>query len=172
MLVDMTSDPTPCEMKRQRIYIDTSVIGGCFDEEFAQWSRGLLHDFHRGRYKPIVSEIVADEVSSAPAEVRNSYIELLTLDHEYLEITEEVSALAAHYQERNILSPRYYYDGVHIALATLARVDLLVSWNFRHIVHYDRIRLFNSVNIEQGYHPLQIYSPRQVTSYGGHEEEI
>lgn len=57
-------------------------------------------------------------------------------------------------------------DGLHIALATAAEVDLLVSWNFKHIVHYDKIRMFNAVNLELGYNPLQIYSPREVTHQG------
>lgn len=55
---------------------------------------------------------------------------------------------------------------LHIALATIADVDVLVSWNFRHIVRLDKIRLFNAVNIEQGYKPISIYSPREVISYG------
>ena len=54
---------------------------------------------------------------------------------------------------------------LHIALSTIADVDILVSWNFRHIVRYDKIRQFNAVNLEQGYHILDIYSPREVTSY-------
>lgn len=65
-----------------------------------------------------------------------------------------------------IVSPKYADDAVHIALATAAEVDLLVSWNFRHIVHYEKIRLFNAVNLERGYKPLQIYSPREVAHYG------
>ena len=65
-----------------------------------------------------------------------------------------------------ILTPKFYDDATHIALATLADVDPLVSWNFRHIVHYDKIRLFNAVNLERGYKPIQIYSPREVTHHG------
>lgn len=61
-------------------------------------------------------------------------------------------------------------DSDHIGLATIAEVDVLVSWNFKHIVHFDKIRLFNAVNIEQGYRPLQIYSPREVTNYGEKKE--
>jgi O-antigen/teichoic acid export membrane protein len=70
------------------------------------------------------------------------------------------------YQERKILTPKFYDDGLHIALASVAAVDLLVSWNFKHIVHYDKIRYFNAVNLELGYRPLAIYSPREVTHYG------
>ena len=69
------------------------------------------------------------------------------------------------YQQRGILTPKYYADGIHIAFATIAEVDVLVSWNFKHIVHLDKIRLFNAVNLEYGYKPLVIYSPREVASY-------
>lgn len=55
---------------------------------------------------------------------------------------------------------------LHIALATVADIDVLVSWNFKHIVRLDKIRIFNAVNLELGYKQLQIYSPREVTSYG------
>ena len=49
------------------------------------------------------------------------------------------------------------------------KLQKLVSWNFRHIVRLDKIRLFNAVNIEQGYKPISIYSPREVISYGQEE---
>jgi hypothetical protein len=77
-----------------------------------------------------------------------------------------VIRLADIYQQRKILTPKFYDDGLHIALATSAEVDLLVSWNFKHIVHYEKIRLFNAVHLALGYKPLQIYSPREVTHYG------
>ena len=77
----------------------------------------------------------------------------------------EAFELADLYQESGILTSNFYDDGLHTALATLAEVDLLVSWNFRHIVHYDKIRRFNTVNLEQGYKSLTIYSPREVARY-------
>jgi len=157
-------------MKTQRIYIDTSVIGGCHDPEFAPWSNGLMKDFRLGNFTPVLSRTVALEVIGAPEEVRKTYAELLNLDHELLELTPEATALADLYQRRDILTPKFYDDGLHIALATIAEVDVLVSWNFKHIVHLDKIRLFNAVNIEQGYKPLQIYSPREVTNYEEAEE--
>lgn len=92
------------------------------------------------------------------------YDEILGLDHELVASGQEAIELADKYQMRKILTPKYYADGLHIALATIAEVDLLVSWNFKHIVRFDKIRLFNSVNLELGYKPLQIYSPREVTS--------
>ena len=156
-------------MKVQRVYIDTSVVGGCHDDEFAPWSNGLMKDFRLGTFKPVVSRIVALEVGGAPEDVRRTYAALLNLDCELLEVTPEAMALADLYQQGGILTPKFYDEGLHIALATIAEVDVLASWNFRHIVHFDKIRLFNAVNLEQGYKPLPIYSPREVTSYG--EEE-
>ncbi|NNJ85098.1 MAG: hypothetical protein HKP13_09225 [Gammaproteobacteria bacterium] len=97
--------------------------------------------------------------------MKNKYAEILALGPEILEINEQVFTLADTYQERNILTPKFYDDGVHIASASVAEIDVLVSWNFKHIVHFDKIRMFNAVNLEFGYKQLQIYSPREVTTY-------
>ncbi|MBA3944785.1 MAG: PIN domain protein [Herpetosiphonaceae bacterium] len=152
-------------MKVQRVYIDTSVVGGCFDVEFAKWSNALIDDFRFGRLKPVLSEVIEAEIQDAPEPVQALYIELLTLSPDVVSSTRAALDLADVYQQRGILTPKYYADGLHIALATIAEVDVLVSWNFKHIVHLDKIRLFNAVNLEAGYKPLQIYSPREVATY-------
>jgi len=157
-------------MKIQRIYIDTSFIGGCFDDEFAEWSNGLVADFRTGIFLPLLSEVVAAEIADAPETVQSVYAELVSLNAEVLTIEESALGLAEEYQKRSILTPNFYDDGLHIALATVAEADLLVSWNFKHIVRFDKIRLFNAVNIEFGYKPLQIFSPREVTTYGQEED--
>ena len=157
-------------MKLQRIYVDTSVIGGCHDEEFAPWSLGLMKDFRLGNMRAVVSAVVDAEIQDAPAHVRAIYYRLLDGDHEFLDVSEEAVELADIYLERKILTPKYSDDALHIALASVTAVDVLVSWNFKHIVHFDKIRQFTAVNIERGYKPLQIYSPREVTNYGDTEE--
>ena len=157
-------------MKLQRIYLDTSVLGGCFDPEFAEWSNGLMQDFRNGLFKPLLSQVTAAEVADAPGRVQALYGELLAFKPDIIEATESALELAAAYQARRILTPNFYVDGLHIALATVAEADVLVSWNFKHIVRFDKIRLFNAVNLEYGYKPLQIYSPREVTTYGGTED--
>ena len=88
------------------------------------------------------------------------------LGAEIIEATESALELADAYQEHGILTPKFYDDGLHIAVATVGEADVLVSWNFKHIVHFDKIRMFNAVNLEYGYKPLQIFSPREVTTYG------
>ncbi|MCK4796996.1 MAG: type II toxin-antitoxin system VapC family toxin [Spirochaetes bacterium] len=151
-------------MHIQKIYLDTSVIGGCFDDEFLKWSNGLIEDFKKNIFIPVISEVVETELKDAPSNVKEIYNILRNLNCIVLEITDEALELATIYQERKILTPKYFDDGLHIALATINKIDLLVSWNFKHIVHFDKIRLFNAVNIEYGYKSIEIYSPREVTT--------
>ena len=158
-------------MNVQRVYTDTSVLGGCFDSEFETWSSGLMEDFRLGTLRPVVSTVVSREVEKAPAFVRTLYEELVLLGAEILLVTDEALDLAEAYLARGALTEKFYDDATHVALATLAQVDVLVSWNFRHIVHFDKIRLFNAVNLERGYRPIQIYSPREVTRHGEDDEE-
>lgn len=143
--------------------VQIGCIGGCLDQEFEVWSKGLLRDFQDGTFRLVLSTIVAAEIASAIESVQAQYEDFLVLESEILEVTEPAIALAEAYQRRQILKPKYYPDGLHIALATVAEVDVLVSWNFKHIVHFNKIRLFNAV---MGYKPLQIYSPREVTTHG------
>ena len=148
-----------------RIYIDTSVLGGCFDIEFSRWSNALIGDFRAGRLIPLLSDVTAAEVADAPSAVRDLHQEMLLLAGGVLPVTQEVAALVAAYATKKILPGRMAADMTHIALATLAQVDALVSWNFKHIVRLEKIRLFNAVNVELGHQPLSIRSPREVATY-------
>lgn len=153
-------------MKKLRIYVDTSVIGGCFDPEFREWSLSLMDDFRSGHFLPVLSGVTAAEIAAAPSFVRELFAELLSLPAQMLEVTEEALSLAESYEARSVLSARFRNDMLHVALATISEADVLVSWNFRHIVRLDKIRLFSAVNLEQGYKPVSIYSPREVITYG------
>jgi hypothetical protein len=152
-------------MKASRIYLDTSVIGGCHDQEFAPWSNGLMKDFRLRNYIPVISDLIFEELTLAPEPVKKTLRQLVEYDPEILEINDDALHLAEIYLDRKILTPKYRDDARHIALASVANVDVLVSGNFKHIVHYDKIRLFNAVNIEQGLKTIDIYSPREVTNY-------
>jgi hypothetical protein len=152
-------------MKKIRIYVDTSVIGGCCDPEFEEWSEGLLSDFKMGLYSLVLSSLIDAEIQDAPEEVKNVYQEFRDCEHELLKLDDEAIDLAEAYLNHGILSPNYRDDARHIAMATIADVDVLVSWNFRHVVHFDRIRQFNAVNLERGYKAISIYTPREVTTH-------
>ena len=155
-------------MEQFRIYIDTSVLGGCFDPEFASWSNGLMRDFRARRLVPVLSDVTAAEVALAPAPVRDLHQEMLGLAGTVLPVTSAVLTLVTQYEAKKILGAKFRADMQHIALATIAGVDALVSWNFKHIVRLEKIRLFNAVNVESGYQVLSIRSPREVTTYEGH----
>jgi hypothetical protein len=153
-------------MKRLRVYLDTSVLGGCCEPEFAPWSTGLMADFRVGTFVPVLSDLLGTEVRRAPEPVRGIHAELLGLAPGVVPVSDEALDLLALYEERSVLGSKYRADMLHIALATIADADVLVSWNFRHIVRFDKIRLFNAANLELGYKQLAIHSPREVTTYG------
>ncbi len=153
-------------MKKLQIYLDTSVLGGCFEPEFAPWSNGLIADFRAGTFMPTLSALLEAELRRAPESVRAVYSELLALVGESIPVGAEALDLLAAYESHKVLGPKFRSDMLHIVLATVASVDVLVSWNFKHIVRFDKIRLFNAVNLEQGYRSLSIHSPREVTTYG------
>ena len=124
-----------------------------------------MKDFMLKNYQPVLSQLTFDEISKAPQRVQDTLTVLMDYGPEILEITEIALTLSEEYLNRKILTQKFRDDALHIALASLANVDVLVSWNFRHIVHYDKIRLFNAVNIENGLKSIDIYSPREVTNY-------
>lgn len=114
------------DMKLQRVYIDTSVIGSCFDEEFAPWSKGLMKDFRLGNFEPVISEIVTAEIEdNAPDQVQEQHEWLLDLKPECLAVDEQVVELANAYLERGILTSNYYDDALHVATAPVNAIEFL-----------------------------------------------
>ena len=152
-------------MKKRAIYVDTSVIGGCCDLEFQEWSNGILKDFQAGTFKLLLSELIDAEIEDAPEEVKKVYAEFRQCTDKTIPISPESIELAEAYLKHKILTLKYRDDARHIAIATVAGADLVVSWNFKHIVHFEKIQKFNAVNIEMGYKPIFIYSPREVTTH-------
>jgi predicted nucleic acid-binding protein len=149
-------------MKRIRVYIDTSVVGGCFDEEFAKESRAVILAARDGRFVLLLSDLLADELASARPQVQNSLANLPAQAYEEVFGGSESERLRDAYLQAHVVGPRHAADAEHIALATASRADLLVSWNFKHIVHWDKIRRFNAINTREGYPPLEIRSPQEV----------
>ena len=118
-------------MKRLKVYVDTSVFGGCFDHELAEWSNALMGDFRDDRCGLVVSDVTAGEVAAAPEPARELFSELLETAC-ILPVTAEVLELLGAYEAHNILGPRFRNDMLHIAVATVAEVDVVVRWNFTH----------------------------------------
>lgn len=149
-------------MFRPRIYIDTSVIGGCFDEEFKEYSVQLFDEFTSGKKMLVISDVLLLELEGAPEEVRGMLNRVPRDNIEYVSLNEESITLASAYLEDGVVAESSLSDARHIAIATVERVDILLSWNYKHIVNLNRIRLLNSVNLKLGYPALEIRSPREV----------
>lgn len=111
---------------------------------------------------PVISVIVARELELAPSNVRNLFRQTLRLHCEQIEVTHEAESLAQAYVRTGVLSRKFIDDALHVALATLAHVDAIASWNFRHLVNAERMRGFNGVNVSHGYGPMIILTPGDI----------
>lgn len=152
------------DMKPLRIYLDTSVFGGYFDKEFSKESVKLFEEVRKGRLKIIVGGLVGLELRKAPLAVQDLLKSLPPECVEEVEFNREAEDLQMAYLEAGILTPNSATDAGHVATATVYRVDAIVSWNFKHIVQLEKMKLYNQINLKNGYGFLQIVSPREVLS--------
>lgn len=151
---------------KQRLYLDTSVFGGYFDEEFSAHTIPLFERIESYEFVGLYSEITIEELEYAPEKVRNLQSKFNSINSEFLVLTEEMIELARAYISENVVGKTSFADCLHIAIATVNHADFLVSWNFKHIVNIQRIRGYNSVNVKLGYKQLEIRSPREFEKYG------
>ncbi len=150
---------------KQRFYFDTSVFGGVYDDEFEEASIQLFEQVKLGQIFCLYSDLTEAELFEAPEKVRLFFKQL---PEEYLEkvtVSVESIGLANSYISENVVGKTSFDDCVHIALATIHRADILVSWNFKHIVNVERINGYNSVNLRNGYKTLDIRTPKEVLHY-------
>ena len=148
--------------KTLRIYIDTSVIGGCLDEEFAEDSKRLIRAVLDGKVVMLVSEVVVEEIREAPVEVREILDSISNERIEIVPLTAQIRELRDAYLKAGIVGKKSIDDATHVACASVATADAIVSWNFKHIVRLDKMKAYNQVNFSQGYAILTIVSPREV----------
>jgi hypothetical protein len=148
------------------LYFDTSVLGALTDrgeKHRLDLTRALLRDAANGVHIGIVSNIVNEELEQASADVRKIIREgLQSVEFEVVVEDEESRVLFGEYIAARIVPVRYRDDLRHVAVATVARVDALVSWNFRHLVNVSTRRAVHAVNIRLGYPMIEIVSPEEV----------
>lgn len=149
-------------MKPLRVYVDTSVFGGCFDPEFAAESNRFFDLVRMGRVVVLVSEVVIDELAEAPTQVCDLFRSLPVESVTPIDLTPVIIELRNAYIAAGIVSPRFMDDATHVAAATVTRADAIVSWNFKHIVRVDKMRAYNQVNLQTGFGLLSIVSPQEV----------
>jgi len=144
-----------------RIYADTSVFGGVFDEEFRRSSRALFECVRKGKVLLVTSAVVEDELVPAPGQVRDYYRRLLSVMHK-ADLTEQSLALRNAYVSAGIVTKKSVADALHVAIAATNLCSVLVSWNCRHIVHFKKIPLYNAVNRLHGFAEIAIHTPLEV----------
>jgi hypothetical protein len=147
--------------KRIPVYADASVFGGAFDEEFDVASQAFFAEVRANRFQLVVSTIVEDELKVAPERVFALFEEMRRLAEDAA-ISEESVRLQQAYLAAGIVGPQWETDALHVALATESQCAVIVSWNFKHIVNFKKIPLYNGVNLAQGYGPIAIHTPQEV----------
>ena len=158
-------------MHKIRVYVDTSVFGGMQDEEFAGATKAFFEGVDQGKFVLLISEETIRELLDAPEAVRSFWEGLSNEALERVVIDNEVKDLAEKYIEAGVLGPASASDALHVAMASVARADLVLSWNFKHIVNFSRIKGFNGVNVMNGYPVMTILSPLEV-AYNDHDKEF
>ena len=149
-------------MKKLRVYVETSVVGGVFDKVFEWQSEPFWDAVKNGKITIIVSDLLKEELESAPKHVLDFFNKLPKSQIERIRSSDESDNLAERYIAENVVGKSSLNDCKHIALATLAGANVLVSWNFRHIVNHTRINGYNSVNMKLGYPQIDIRTPYEV----------
>lgn len=116
--------------------------------------------------KLVVSNLLLYGLENAPQEVRAVLSNVPTENIEHVTLDEEAIALANTYLQEGVVAENSIDDARHIALATIHRADLVLSWNYKHIVNINRIHLYNAVNMKLGYPLIDIRSPKEVIYEG------
>ena len=149
----------------QRFYFDTSVFGGVFDAEFEAETLLLFEKVKLGQIICVYSNLTQTELSTAPERVQIFFNELNSEWTERVVVTPESLKLAEAYVNEKVVGETSMDDCIHIATATISKVDILVSWNYKHIVNVYRIRGYNSINLRMGFQNLNIHSPKEIVGY-------
>jgi len=148
--------------KIRRIYVDGCAVGCAFTQRHASETRPFWNAVQNGETIVIISDVLERELQKAPDRARELIRSLPNSLVERVVSTDESDKLAERYIAENVVGETSLDDCKHIALATINRADVLVSWNFRHIVNIDRIQGYNSVNMKLGYPCIEIRTPYEV----------
>lgn len=147
-----------------RVYADTSIYGGPFDVEFADASRAFFRQIEEGRFSLVTSPLVREELNGAPTAVREWY-ERFEPVAERVEVSPAAVALQQAYLQAGIVAGRWEADALHVAAATVSECRIIVSWNFKHIVSYQKIPLYNGINLTHGFGVIAIHSPLEIIEH-------
>jgi predicted nucleic acid-binding protein len=147
----------------ERIYVDSSVISGMFDSnDHPKRAKPFWDAVFNGKIRVVLSDVLEQEVKRAPEHIWDFYRTIPESQIERVLATVESNGLATRYIAEGIVSAQNLTDCRHVALAAVARVDVLVSFNCTHIVRLNRIHRYNAINVLSGYPQIEIRTPDEV----------
>ena len=159
-------------LKKVKIYLDTSVISHLFAEDTPDKMTEtvkLWNELAGGGYDVFISTLTLDEVRKCAEPKQSIMIEKLEeIEYEILVETDEIISLAQEYINNGVLTPKSNDDCQHIAFAVVSNCDLIVSWNFKHLVNFKTISKVKVVNAIYHYKEISIISPTMLI---GDEDE-
>jgi hypothetical protein len=153
-------------MRRQKIYLETSIFNFVFADDAPDKKEDTLKLFEEirfGKYVSYTSFYVLQELQCAAEPKQNQMVELIAkYDMIFLEQSDEAERLAALYIQDGVIPQKHFMDAVHIALSSISDLDFIISYNFRHIVKLKTMTMTESINLRQGYRRIGILSPTEV----------
>lgn len=149
-------------MRPITLYLDNSVLGGYYDEEFEDATQRLWKLAEEGQFRFVASIVTQEEVVLAPPRVIELFARTFPDPSKLLDLDERADELARAYVEAGIVTEKYADDARHVAAATTHGIGVIVSWNFKHLANYRREEGFNRINRENGYAEVRIISPPEL----------
>jgi predicted nucleic acid-binding protein len=145
--------------KVKRIYVDTSAVYGAPDRKFSQDSKRFWDAVRHGEIIILVSDVLEEEIERAPQRIRDIFYSLPESVIERIPASIESTRLATQYIDNNVVDESSFDDCRHVAIATVAHADGIVSWNLKHMVN--RRDEYNTVNRGLDYPEIEIQTPSQ-----------
>jgi predicted nucleic acid-binding protein len=146
-----------------RVYLDTSVFSAYYDDRVTDRQVETEEFWTRlSEFEVSTSELTREELAQTPDVAQRAKLEELLKDFTMHPITDEMKTLARNYIDRGVFSPVVFNDALHVAAAVLTRQDVLLSWNFKHLVNRRRRAMVNEVNIFLGLPTIEIVAPPEV----------
>jgi len=145
-----------------RLYLDTSVFSAYYDErapERLQMTRDFWEELDK--HDKLCSDLTLDELRQASSELAKKLL-ALTTGFKIIGIDDQMKDLAQAYVQEGVVPLSYFADALHIAAAVRGDADILVSWNFRHLVKRSTRLLVNYVNTKRGLRPIEILAPPEI----------
>lgn len=165
----MTQNAVRITMRTPRIYLETTIFNFVFADDAPEkrdCTLTLFEEIKQGKYMPFTSAYALDEINNASEPKRTKLFKLLEKYNVIqIKINEKVEQLAEAYIKEGIIPVKYATDASHIAAASVADMDFIVSWNFKHIVKRKTILMTELINYKEGYKRVGIHSPLEVIEH-------